>query len=56
MSTDALFQLGIVPGSLNTTQTEDFTAARATGAPDHHPRARHLRALPAASSYPPTPR
>lgn len=69
MSTDALFQLGIVPVSLNTTQTEDSSLAHTTG----HRRARlacaltalpastawgrhaarHARAMP-ASSYPPT--
>ncbi|AUL44647.1 Uncharacterised protein [Bordetella pertussis] len=30
MNSDALFQLGIVPASLNTTQTEDRTIVTAT--------------------------
>lgn len=48
MSTDALFQLGIVPVSLNTTQTEDSSLAHTTG----HRRARLARALTAVPASP----
>jgi hypothetical protein len=61
MSTDALFQLGIVPVVLNTTQTEDHSLVHATGpriaraarvSPLH--AISHRPALPGPSSYPPT--
>lgn len=60
MSTDALFQLGIVPVSLNTTQTEDFigsyAAAQACAGTRYatHRGARTQSAAALLSSYPPT--